>query len=135
MGTKTKPHKSIEEVEKLFKTWRRTRKHYKPIPAELLEAAKNLTADYSIPTIAKRLLIEPEDLKKCVPTPTCTQPSDIEQLSAPAFIEFEIGSQGINYECKIEMEEHSGSKMTMHFKDTRSMDLYALCRSFWNKQP
>ena len=132
MSTTITSYKNIEEVEKLFKTWRRTRKHHKPIPAELWEAATSLTANYSVPTIAKRLVLNPAELKKRAPT-VCTYPSDSQQ-PGPAFIELEIGTHGIDYEGIIEMEDQSGSKMKMYIKDTRSLDMYALCRAFWSKQ-
>ena len=44
--------RSIEEVERLFKAWRKTRKHFKPIPAELLEAAVSLSGKHSIHVIS-----------------------------------------------------------------------------------
>ena len=132
MNTKTTPHRTLEEVEDLFKDWRRKRKSHKPLPRQLLEAATDLTADYPIPTIAKRLLLDPAVLKRRVRT-THAQPAD-HGANAPAFFELAIGNHGVDYECTIEMEDQIGSKMKMHVRDVRGLDLYEICRAFWNGQ-
>ncbi len=133
MSTATKLSPTIEDVEKLFKTWRKTRKNHKPMPAELWEAAINLIGKYSISAISKRLVLNPTELKRRAPT-SCTHPPD-KQRSAPAFIELEIAAHGVDYGCTIEMEDKMGSKMKIHAKDTRSLDLYELCRTFWSNRP
>ena len=133
MSTTVRSHKTIEEVEKQFKAWRKTRKRCKPIPAELWKAAASLTADYSIPTIAKRLILDPAELKRRVPA-ACAHQSNPQHQTAPAFIELEIGSHGINYECTIEMEGKKGVKMRIHIKDARIQDLSALCESLWRER-
>lgn len=132
MSTKTTPHKTLEEVEDLFKDWRRTRKSHKPVPRRLLEAATGLTADYTIPTIAKRLLLDPTVLKRRVHAER-TQPAD-HGSTAPAFFELAIGDRGVDYECTIEMEDQIGSKMKMHVRDVRNLDLVGICRAFWSGQ-
>lgn len=132
MSTTIKANQALEEVERQFKTWRRTRKHYKPIPAELWEAAIHLTAHHSIPTIADRLLLNPAELKRRAHA-ISTQPSEHQQ-PAPAFIELDLGDHGANYDCIIEMEDKNGSKMTVHIKDSNRFDFHELCRAFWRKR-
>lgn len=126
MNSVTAQHRTLEEVEVLFKNWRRTRKSPKPIPRQLWEAAANLAAYYPIPAIAKRLLLEPAELKKRVPA-ECRETS-------PAFFELAIGNHGVDFECIIEMEDQIGSKMKMHVRDTRSLDLNEICRAFWSRK-
>ena len=132
MKTVTTPHRTLEEVEDLFKTWRRTRKSPKPIPRRLWEAATGLAAYYSIPTIAKRLLLEPAELKRRVPA-EYAQLAECRQTS-PAFFELAIHDHGVDYECTIEMEDQNGSKMIMHVKDTRSLDLHEIFHAFWRRE-
>jgi hypothetical protein len=132
MNAVTTPHKTLEEVEDLFKTWRRTRKSPKPIPRQLWEAATGLAAYYPIPAIAKRLLLEPAELKRRVPA-EYAQPAECRQTN-PAFFELAIGNHGVDYECTIEMEDQTGSKMKMHVKDTRSLNLNEICRAFWSRK-
>ncbi len=55
MNTETTPHRSLEEVEDLFKNWRKTRTSPKPMPRRLWEAATGLTAEYPIPTATGRI--------------------------------------------------------------------------------
>jgi hypothetical protein len=132
MSTKTTPHKTLEEVEDLFKNWRRTRKSHKPVPRRLLEAATGLTADYPIPAIAKRLLLDPAILKRRALAERA-QPAD-PGSTAPAFFELAIGDHGVDYECTMEMEDKIGTKMKMHVRDVRSLDLYEICRAFRSGQ-
>ncbi len=128
MSTKTTPHKTLEEVEELFKNWRKTRKSHKPVPRRLLEAATDLVADYSVPTIAKRLLLDPTALKRRALAES-TQPAD-QRSTTPAFFELAIGDHGVDYECTIEMEDQIGMKMKLHIRDVRSLDLHEICRAF-----
>jgi hypothetical protein len=132
MNTDTTPHTTLEEVEDLFKNWRKTRKSHKPVPRRLWEAATSLAANYPIPTIAKRLLLDPSALKRRARAER-TQPAD-HRSTDPAFIELAIGDHGVDYECTIEMEDQIGSKMKMHVRDVRGLDLYEICRAFWNGQ-
>ena len=132
MNTVTTPHKTLKEVEDLFKNWRKTRKRPKPIPRQLWEAATGLAAYYPIPTIAKRLLLEPAELKKRLPA-ECAQPAECRETS-PAFFELAIGDHGVDYKCIIEMEDQVGLKMKIHVEDTRSLDLHEICRAFWSRK-
>ena len=132
MNTETTPHRTLEEVEDLFKNWRRTRKSPKPMPRRLWEAATGLTAEYPIPAIAKRLLLDPTELKRRAPA-ECTEPAD-QRRTAPAFFELAIGDHGVDYEWTIEMEDQTGLKMKMHIRDSRSLDLREICRAFRSAQ-
>ena len=58
------PSQSLSEVKEQFKTWRKTRKSLRPIPAQLWAAAVNLTAKHSISQIAKELVLDYSTLKK-----------------------------------------------------------------------
>jgi len=98
----------------------------------IFNGATGLTADYTIPTIAKRLLLDPASLKRRVHTER-TQPAD-QQSDAPAFFELAIGDHGPDYECTIEMEDQTGSKMKIHVRDSRSLDLVEICRAFRSGQ-
>ena len=132
MNTETTPHRTLEEVEYLFKNWRKTRKSPRPMPRRLWEAATGLTAEYPIPAIAKRLLLDPTELKRRAPA-ECTEPAD-ERRTAPAFFELAIGDHGVDYEWTIEPEDRTGSKMKIHVRDSRSLDLHEICRAFRSGQ-
>ena len=132
MSIVTTPHKTLEEVEDLFKDWRRTGKSHKPVPRRLLEAATGLTADYPIPAIAKRLLLDPAILKRRALAERA-RPAD-PGSTAPAFFELAIGDHGVDYECTMEMEDRIGTKMKMHVRDVRSLDPYEICRAFRSGQ-
>ncbi len=102
------------------------------MPRRLWEAATDLTAEYPIPTIAKRLLLDPTALKKRAPA-ECTGPTD-QRHTAPAFVELAISDHDVDYEWTIEMEDQTGLKMKMHIRDSKSLDLREICRAFRSGQ-
>ena len=57
---------TISKVKEQFKTWRKTRKSPRPIPAELWAAAVSLTANHSISQISKELALDYTSLKSRV---------------------------------------------------------------------
>lgn len=80
-NNKNKPtlESDIEEVKQQFKAWRRTRKHYKPIPVELWDAAVKLCSKHPVKVVAKRLILNPTELKRRVHT-SRTLPPDVDLL-------------------------------------------------------
>ncbi|MGD9211079.1 MAG: hypothetical protein PVI90_09885 [Desulfobacteraceae bacterium] len=49
------------------------------------------------------------------------------------FIELGIESRPPAPECIVEMEDGSGTKMTIHLRGKTDLDLYKLSRVFWSK--
>jgi hypothetical protein len=122
----------LEEVEQLFKSWRKTRKHHKPIPTELWKAAVSLTGTHSIRAISKRLLLNPTELERRVHA-SCTHPP-VKVHDSAVFVEFPLGApQTQNCKCIIEMEDQSGAKMKIEVNDTLGVDLQSICKAFWSR--
>ncbi|MCP4238136.1 MAG: hypothetical protein GY927_00620 [bacterium] len=126
------PHPTISEVKEQFKTWRRTRKSPRPIPAELWAAAVSLTANYSIRQISKALVVDYSALKKRV---LIKKKDSAASMSPPDFIELNLEPATAASECVVEMQDILGAKMRMHFRGKTDFDLLELAKVFWRKKP
>ena len=123
---------SLSEVKEQFKTWRKTRKSLRPIPARLWAAAVNLTAKHSISQIAKELVLDYSTLKKRA---AVKKNAGAASMSPPGFIEVNLEPLAAASECIVEMQDILGSKMRMHFRGKTDFDLLELANAFWRKKP
>ena len=126
------PSQSLSEVKEQFKTWRKTRKSLRPIPAQLWAAAVNLTAKHTISQISKELVLDYSALKKRVPI---KNKDSAASMSPPGFIELNLEPLAAASECIVEMQDILGSKMRMHFRGKTDFDLLELAKAFWRKKP
>ena len=124
------PSPSLGEVKEQFKSWRRTRKSLRPIPEKLWAAAANLTAYHSISQISKELVVDYSALKRRV---RLKEKDAAASSSPPDFIELNLEAPGATAECLVEMEDHLGSKMRVHFRGQTDVDLLELAKVFWEK--
>ncbi len=121
---------TLEEVQKQFETWRRTRKIRGPILEELWEAATKLSEDYSIGKICRELQLNYKELKRRVfgvPASKDTLEGDL----ATRFVEVNVREPLYGIECTVEMEDHKGARMKMYLKG--EVDAEGLARIFWEK--
>ena len=126
------PGQSLSEVKEQFKTWRKTRKSLRPIPAQLWAAAVNLTAKHSFSQIAKELVLDYSTLKKRA----AVQKNAGAALMSPTdFIEVNLQPPASISECIVEMQDITGAKMRMHFRGKPDFDLFDLAKAFWSKKP
>jgi hypothetical protein len=126
------PGQSLSEVKEQFKTWRKTRKSLRPIPAQLWAAAVNLTAKHSISQIAKELALDYSTLKKRA----AIEKKDVTaSANPPDFIEVNLEPPAAVSECIVEMQDIAGAKMRMHFRGETDFDLLQLAKAFWSKKP
>ena len=126
------PGQSLSEVKEQFKTWRKTRKSLRPIPARLWAAAVNLTAKHSISQIAKELVLDYTALKRRV---RGKNKDGTASTNPPDFIEVNLEAPAAVAECIIEMQDIGGAKMRMHFRGPTDFDLLQLAKAFWSKKP
>ena len=126
------PSQSLSEVKEQFKTWRKTRKSLRPIPAQLWAAAVNLTAKHSISQIAKELVLDYSTLKKRA---AVKKNAGAASMSPADFIEVNLQPPTAVSECIVEMQDIVGAKMRMHFRGRPDFDLLELAKAFWSKKP
>jgi len=125
------PGQSLSEVKEQFKTWRKTRKNLRPIPAQLWAAAVNLTAKHSISQIAKELVLDYSTLKKRA---AVKKNAGAASMIPADFIEVNREPPTAVSECIVEMQDIAGAKMRMHFRGKTDFDLLELANTFWRKK-
>ena len=118
---------TLEEVEGLFKAWRKQKKHRcSPIPTELWKAAISLTKQYNIFTIADCLRLDFTELKKRMANKNAEEESTplsfIELNSIPAT------------EVTVHIERPDGVTMRVSIKDKCGLDIIELGRAFWSNR-
>ena len=126
------PGQSLSEVKEQFKTWRKSRKSLRPIPAQLWAAAVDLTAKHSISQIAKELVLDYSTLKKRA---AVKKNAGAASMSPSGFIEVNLEPPAAVAECIVEMQDIAGAKMRMHFRGRPDFDLLELAKAFWSKKP
>ena len=120
---------TIEDVSAKFETWRKTRKNRKPIPAKLWKAAVDLTANYPVYKIAKKLQLNYTQLKERAHAAKTDLPIE----KAPAFIELDFGPPAMASECVIQMQDPNGGEMTLQLKGDKCPDPIDICKAFWRR--
>ena len=125
------PGQSLSEVKEQFKSWRKTRKSLRPIPAHLWAAAVNLTAKHSISQISKELVLDYSALKKRA---AIKNKDSAASMSPVDFMEVKLEPPTAVAECIVEMQDIAGSKMRMHFRGKTDFDLLELAKAFWRKK-
>jgi len=126
------PCPTLSEVKEQFKTWRKTRKSPRPIPAELWASVVSLTANHSISRISKELVVDYSRLKKRVLAKKKTKSA---KMSSSGFIELNLDPPAAVSECIVEMQDIAGAKIRMHFRGKTDVDLLQLAKAFWSKKP
>jgi hypothetical protein len=124
------PSRSLGDVKEQFKTWRRTRKRFEPIPEKLWAAAVDLTAQHSISQISKELVVDYSALKRRMPI---KKKDAAASDNPPGFIEVNLEPSAALSECIVEMQDRLGSKMRMHIRGQTDLDLLELAKVFWTK--
>ncbi len=116
---------ALEEVEGLFKAWRKQKKHRSsPIPTELWKAAISLTKECSIFTIATCLRLDFNELKKRI----ANKPAE-EESTPLNFIELNAIPAT---EVTVDIERPDGVTMRVSIKDKGGLDIIELGRAFWS---
>lgn len=117
---------TLEEVEGLFRTWRKQKRHRcSPIPAELWKAAIFLTKEYSIFTIASCLRLDFKEFKRRI-----IGNKEVEEGSRPLnFIE--LGASPTT-EVTVHIARPDGATMMVSLKDKAGLDIIELGRAFWS---
>ena len=122
----------LEAVRQQFEHWRANRKNSRSrIPDELWQAAKDLSATYSINKVAKTLRLSYEDLKKRIHLHHDLSSTD--KTSSP-FVELKWNPSSMQSECVIEMQHPTGAKMKMCFRGETNLDLLELGKAFWSSK-
>ncbi len=129
---------TLEEVQRKFNGWRKTRKRRGPIPPRLWDAAVILAGRYSTHKISITLRLNYTQLQKRISlagaAPSRPPPRRPHAMPFGNFVEYTVSTPH-KPECLIEMENRHGDKMRIFVSVDKSLDLLSLGHSFWVRKP
>ena len=121
-------------MRRQLEAWRKARQHRDRIPEPLWAAMAKLAQTYGVSLVSSALGIAYYDLKKRVagrPRPASSSPTWPRQTT---FIEVKPAPLPQSAACRVELEDRSGSKMTLHL-DVSHLDALSLVQAFWGRRP
>ena len=122
---------TLEEVSTHFKNWRQIKTHHRdPIPKNLWQEAIDISLQYPLSTISKKLHLRYLDFKEHI-NASIPQIKDTE--INPDFIEFKYEQPFLLSEATVEIEDKNGLKMKICFKGKPDLDLMNLAKAFLGK--
>ena len=122
----------IEPVRRQLEAWRKTRQHRARIPEPLWAAMAKLAKTYGVSPVSGGLGIDYYALKDHV-TASPRSASAISPGQA-TFIEVKPLPASQTAACRVELEDRSGTKMTLHLEGS-GMDALSLVQAFWRRRP
>ena len=128
-----KPKQFFSEMDQVrgpLEAWRKTRKHRDRIPDPLWSAMTRLAKTYGVSPVSAALRVEYYTLKDRVAR---SRRNSSSSLSQPAFIELKALPPSHAAACLVELEERSGSKMTLRLDPGSGVDALALIQAFWRR--
>lgn len=122
----------IELVWRQLETWRKTRHHRERIPEPLWAEMAKLAKTYGVSPVSGALGIDYYALKDRVIA--SAGPASAIAPSQAAFIEVKPLPDSRTAACRVELEDRSGTKMTLHL-DGSHVDALSLVQAFWRRRP
>ena len=122
----------IEPVRGELEAWRKSRKHRDRIPEPLWAAMAKLAKTYGVSPVSGALGIDYYALKdRVIASP---RPASAIAPSRAAFIEVKPLPDSRTAACRVELEDRSGTKMTLHLEGSH-LDALSLVQAFWRRRP
>lgn len=133
MTTKSKQQFSyeIEPVRRQLEAWRKTRQQRDRIPEPIWAAMTKLAKTYGVSPISGALGIDYYALKDRVIAPP--RSASVMAPGQATFIEVKPLPAFQPAACRVELEDLSGTKMTLHLDSSR-MDALSLIQAFWRRR-
>ena len=119
---------TLEEVGELFESWRKGKPKRRSISEKLWQAAVELSGDYSVSRISRRLGLSYPELKRRVSSLPPAKP--LSNDCHPGFVEVDLCRSNPVSECVMEKEDKHGSKIKISVKDTAGSQLFELVKVF-----
>jgi hypothetical protein len=123
----------LEDVQRRFERWRRTRRIPARIPGPLWAAAVAMAGTYGVAQTAKTLRVNYSALKQRVDEGAAR--GKPERSAVATFLELAPPTRAGGCQCTLELEDAFGAKMRVHLQSVETPDLAALSRSFWDPRP
>jgi hypothetical protein len=123
---------TIDQVRRPLEAWRKTRQRCERIPEPLWAAMAKLARTYGVSSVSGALGIDYYALKdRVTASPKSAGPAS---RNPRAFIELRPLPSSQPAACRVELEDRSGTKMTLHL-DGNGVDALSLVQAFWRRRP
>lgn len=119
-------------MRRQLEAWRKSRTHRDRIPEPLWVAMAKLAKTYGVSSVSGALGIDYYALKDRVIA--SRGPGSAVVPSQTAFIEVKPLPDSRTAACRVELEDGSGTKMTLHL-DGSHLDALSLVEAFWRRRP
>ena len=115
----------LEEVQRRFEAWRRTRRKGRRIPEALWGAATELARELGVHRVARALALDYTTLKGRVVGRVAAKAPVSSSVVEPAFVEFAVEAVGCTPQSVVEYEGPCG-KLTIRLTGHSPVDIVAL---------
>jgi hypothetical protein len=123
----------IEPVRQRLQAWRRARKHlHEPIPQSLWKAMAQLARTYGVSRISHALRVEYYPLKQRAQSAEGAPEANRQECP---FVQLEVPAPTSPSGCIVELENGSGTRMTLRLAPGAEAHLLALVQALWRKEP
>jgi hypothetical protein len=122
----------IEPVRRRLEAWRRIRHPRDRIPEPLWAAMTQLARIYGVSSVSAALRVEYYALKDRVKG--APEPPSVSTPSLPPFIELKPRPTSPPASCQVELEDRSGSKLTLRWDPGSGVDALAWAQAFWRRR-
>ena len=118
-------------MRRQLEAWRKTRQHRDRIPEPIWAAMAKLAKTYGVSPVSGELGIDYYALKdRVVASPRSVSAVAPRQTT---FLEVKPLPASRTEACRVELEDRSGTKMTLHL-DGSCMDVVGLVQAFWRRR-
>jgi hypothetical protein len=111
----------VDELRDRLEAWRRSRQKGRRIPEALWSAAVGLVWVHDLNPIARALRLNYYSLKRRDEAAEAQAAGD--DGASSGFVELEVGHAPLGEECRIELSDDAGGKMTVTIRGSCSRDL------------
>jgi hypothetical protein len=124
----------IEEVRRRFRSWRRTCRRGR-IPEDLWNAAAELAGALGVNPVAQELGLDYCSLKRRTEEASSARKAKQSGPTSARFVEVELPARRPRAECVVEVEDRSGTRLTVRLAGAGPDEVTAIAKALWKCQP
>jgi hypothetical protein len=121
---------TLEEVEEQLQSWRQEQGKRVRLPERLWEMAVKLSRAHGVSQVARTLGLDYYTLKERASLGSAA----VVAPKPASFVEVEVGQQVSGPECRIELENGKGLKMSLELRAPSPEEVVALAQGLWRNR-
>ena len=115
----------LERVRSQLRDWRVRKRGGRRIPDALWEQAASLCAEHGVSRVSRELSLDYHGLKRRAKSAEASANEPLE------FVEISGGVGGGWTECRVELEEPGGLRLSVELRSGEAVEVGALCSRLW----